>query len=430
MAKTNYSHAFLVGVFNKVPSKSNLKKNGWIHSPLSVKDYYRDCSTYYKSHIDAMVELNPVDSSEQKRPDFLQSIKHYYHEISEEKRQIQLSGTKFNPKTGETEVVCLDSYNLNICGLHVYLFPLEIAFFVIEIDDSSSELNDLTQGHYWLMTLSPFLLNHSKEQINNVLKPLMAIVKVKNYSDLLQRGNKMKLFQIVQAESSQIDEQEKQNLLYEISTSTAIGSVSANNHMSPALDYVNTILKENTVSAFKEWKALSLMDSFTVLSFESRFDPWACLNQYFPYIYLRCIYEKAFCFSRNDMFRIDKKGKNLNKEMMIMEKYYFYDDISYNFLPNMIYKSMAKGLGLKEEKNYLFKQIKEKADNNKSIWLSSLSALAVFSVCNTLSINIENLVNLIWDVNDYDIIINVVLFGIALVVSALTFCYLYSNRKI
>ena len=430
MAKTNYSHAFLVGVFDKAPSIIDLERKGWIHSPLSVKEYQRDCSTYYKSHIDAMAELNSVESSEQKRPDFLLSIKHYYHKINEDKRQIKLSGTKYNPKSEETEIVYLNSYNLIICGLHIYYFPLEIAFYVIEIDDSSSELNDLTQGHYWLMTLSPFLLNHSKDQLNKTLEPLTSIANVKNYFELLHRGNKMKLFQIVQTESCQIGEQEKQALLYEIGTSTAIGSVTANNHMSPALDYVDAILKENTISAFKEWKALSLMDSFTVLSFESRFDPWACLNQYFPYIYLRCIYEKAFCFSRNDMFRIDKKGKNLNKEMMVMEKYYFYDDISYNFLPNMIYKSMAKGLGLKEEKNYLFKQIKEKADNNKSIWLSSLSALAVFSVCNTLSTNIKNLVNLIWDVDDYDIIINVVLFGIALVVSALTFCFLYSNRKI
>ena len=42
-----------------------------------------------------------------------------------------------------------------------------------------------------------------------------------------------------------------------------------------------------------------------------------------------------------------------------MEKYYFYDNISFNFLPNLLYQAIAKGLSIKEEREELSKQIKE-----------------------------------------------------------------------
>ena len=91
--KTNYSHAFLVGVFTKPPSISNLDENVWIHSILSPNEYHRDSSIYYKSHLDAVVEHDSKGSKKQKRPKFLRCVKHYYHDISEDKQKILLSGT-------------------------------------------------------------------------------------------------------------------------------------------------------------------------------------------------------------------------------------------------------------------------------------------------------------------------------------------------
>ena len=64
---------------------------------------------------------------------------------------------------------------------------------------------------------------------------------------------------------------------------------------------------------------------------------------------------------------MNNSARNLSEELTDIEKYYFYDNITYNFLPNMLYQAMAKGLGVKEEREELSKQIKErtKFDNEK-----------------------------------------------------------------
>ena len=66
--------------------------------------------------------------------------------------------------------------------------------------------------------------------------------------------------------------------------------------------------------------------------------------------------------ARNNAYREDNADlEHLPWEIEQMEKYYFYENISYNFQPNLIYKAMAKGLGIKEEREELSKQIKESA---------------------------------------------------------------------
>ena len=184
----------------------------------------------------------------------------------------------------------------------------------------------------------------------------------------------MKLFQIVEIEK--IDDK----LLYEIGTSSPIGCVDGNMWLTPSDDYYNKIIKENTVSAFKNWKGLALVDSFTMLGTANSFKPEDCIYMYFPLIYLRCIFEKTFCFSRNTNYREDKVEGNLLREIALMEKYYFYNDISHNFLPNLLYKAMAKGLGINAERAELTKQIKEKEEKNSSLLLGAVSVFAIFSI--------------------------------------------------
>ena len=100
----------------------------------------------------------------------------------------------------------------------------------------------------------------------------------------------------------------------------------------------------------------TLVDSFTVLGVDG-YNKWTWENLYFPLIYIRCIYEKTFCFSRNSAYRLGKAVDNLSKEIADMEKYYFYNNISYNFLPEMLYNFIVRGIGLKEEREEISKQI-------------------------------------------------------------------------
>lgn len=56
---------------------------------------------------------------------------------------------------------------------------------------------------------------------------------------------------------------------------------------------------------------------------------------------------------------------DISEEIKNMERYYFYEKISHNFLPNLIYKAMSIGLELKEEREELSKQVKERAEEER-----------------------------------------------------------------
>lgn len=392
MKKTAYSHAFLVGSFNGrvKPSMLDNDTQNWTkeiipNSPSEDekryggdKGYNGLCTLYYKAHIDAMIKAESQD-----RPKFLKHVCHYIHKIEDKKQFVSLSRimiTKDKDGKEVTIITHLDDYYLKIVALHIYFFPLESVFFAIEIDDSGSDFNSLTMGHSWLMNWiwegDVRFCDNTKNAFGELLTPFAPYLIDKTLANIIDGGNKMKIFQIVKYETANIYNE----LLYELGTSSPIGCVGGNMWLTPSKDYYNQIIKENVVSAFKNWKGLALVDSFTILGTVSSFKPEDCIYMYFPLIYLRCIFEKTFCFSRNTNYREDKVEGNLLREIAQMEKYYFYNDISHNFLPNLLYNAMAKGLGINEERDELAKQIKEKEEKNSNLLLGAVSVFAIFSI--------------------------------------------------
>lgn len=386
MANTKYSHAFLVSNFN---GELIINPNEWkreIISPDGNGRYKEDrgynglCGLFYKAHVDAMLE---ADGSVQKRPEFLQDVHHYYNVVNEDKQNIVFKAIKNGY-----------DYKIKIIRLHIFTFPHRISLFAIEIDDTSNDLNALTMGHFtltrWAWGWDKNFSKDVKEKLNSTLQPLKDLMPLKDLAYLISGGNKLKLFQSIQLNC----EEPEDKLLYEIGSSCSIGCI--DNHKdrySPSTDYWQHIVKENSVSTFKNWKALALMDSFTMLGTVDSFDIDDSNFVYFPLIYLRCLFEKTFCFSRNNAYREDDKERNktLPEEIELMEKYYFYDNISYNFQPNLLYKAMSKGLEIKEERVELSKQIKERTKQEKDkkkeeeecrrdLITLGLSIFAVFSV--------------------------------------------------
>ena len=369
MATTKYSHAFLIGSFNGELKTEQLEKDKrWIKEVLSLdgsnQRYERDkgynglCTLYYKAHLDAMLEAETI-----KRPDFLCPVHHYTHELPKTGNDSASYNEIVLPlKKGKYPNLVSFDYSFRLCRLHLFFFPLDILLFAIEIDDKGTELDNLTAAHYSLMGFWD-ADSFNNNALSELMKPLTEYLNTTNGSKLTKDGNKLKLFQTVKIEASSIEDE----LLYELGTSSPIGCVKNGTRpdLKPSESYFNTIIKENKVSTFDNWKGLALMDSFTMLGKEDSFDEEDCNYLYFPLIYLRCIFEKTFCFSRNNAYREDRVAGDLSQEIAMMEKYYFYDNISYNFQPNLIYKAMAKGLGINEEREELSKQIKETTKKNR-----------------------------------------------------------------
>ena len=292
------------------------------------------------------------------------------------------------------------NYTFYLRNIHLYFFPLDTVLISIEIEDSGTDLDDLTSAHY---ALSNFALNTVKnEDLKKVLSVLTPLIPTDTTSGLLKEGNKFKLFQIIHIDSDEI----KDSTLYEIASSSPIGCIGSNLWLAPSYEYYHdNIIKNHLISVFDNWKGLSLVDSFTMVSNDrqnpeksggERFNLW--LNVYFPLIYLRCLFEKNFCVTRNTAYRMDRNIENLNQDIAEMEKYYFYNNISHNFLPNLLYASMAKGMGLHDERAELSEQVRERAheerakhreieerrketeDRRSNVMAFLLSLFAIFSV--------------------------------------------------
>ena len=390
MATTKYSHAFLVGSFNGELKLEYIDESVWereiiLPSPTKEqKRYEKDrgylglCTMYYKAHLDAMLEAQGSN-----RPEFLDSVHHYICSIKNEKENV----ITLPIKKGKNLEVSF-SYSFRICRLHLYFFPCNIVLFSIEIDDTGTELDNLTAAHNYLMSFWD-TDSFDNTKLSKLMMPLTSYLITNKVHRLTKDGNKLKLFQTVEVDDILLTD----DLLYELGTSLPIGCVKKGIRpdMKPSEDYYNKLLKENKVSTFDNWKGLALVDSFTILGKTESFNRDDCNFLYFPLIYLRCIFEKTFCFSRNIAYREDKSDENLAYEIEQMEKYYFYDNISYNFQPSLIYKKMAFGLSIKEEREELAKHIKERAEkeiqnlkekeeNRFNHILSWATIFAVFSI--------------------------------------------------
>lgn len=383
---TVYSHAFFIGVFNGKLTPDNLQKCNWEHVIISNSEYQDICSQYYEGHVDAMLER---ETDNLNKPEFLHAVSHFVLKLE---KQVTLQVPQKDS---------IFSCNFSLCNLHLYFMPLDIVFLAFEIDDSGIGLDDLTFAHFTLSIWKglfekkesqdgkPSLAGEKKYVNQDFLSAFDSLKKFlpdNNLENLLGTGNKFKIFQMIQVEAETV----KDELLYELGTCSPIGCVGGDNYMTPSEDYYNKIIAQNTISAFKNWKSLALMDSLTMLSnAPQRWGVW--YNLYFPLIYLRCLFEKTYCFSRNTAYRRNESAMNISKEISQMEQYYFYNSISYNFLPNLLYKKIAKGLELKEERKELAEQIKERAedeetrrkekrDEKSQTRLALISVFAIFSI--------------------------------------------------
>lgn len=387
MVKASYSHAFLVGSFNGDTSKESLESSGWKASVISKDKYAEIIADYYKSHVDAMME---VEGRQEKG--ILNEVHHYC--IPHQETNIDEKGNEVITKKGEKVSINFVKdgvpvkYSFFLCNIHLYIFPFDISLVAIEIYASDVDVEILTFAHRKLIDWKDNINEIVVGKFKTYLNPLANLLPRKDLGALVEDGNNMKIYQIIQID----DKYRNDKLLFEIATFSPIGSVCGQSADSHSKDYFNRLMNENSISTFSNWKALSLVDSFTVLAGDN-FGCWQWINLYFPLIYIRCIFEKTFCFSRNNDYRQGKakSTKKLSEEITEMEKYYFYSNISYNFQPNLLYEFMAKGVGIKTEREELSKQVKERAkkenedkkeheeDRHKIITLC-LSTFAIFSV--------------------------------------------------
>jgi hypothetical protein len=259
----------------------------------------------------------------------------------------------------EVKIVSIDT-NVNLNKLELFLFnedytKNQLAVFSLSysinnktIDDTSNITNALNrynteityQEKTYLLKefIAEILLNNKKFYEENSPAEQYAGSRLKNYLILDLNHEKS----------------ERDSLLYEIGTCSKIGTIKRNDLNSPSISYQNKIL-ENKIACFNNYEGLALLDSFTVIgtnnySSENIFSHKTWDDIYFT-IYIFNLYMKCSLQILSNDF-----SSNPMKKRKVFQKFYnkyFFNKISFNFLPNEMHKGINNGLEIQDDINFI-----------------------------------------------------------------------------
>ncbi len=296
----------------------------------------------------------------------------------------------------------------------LYLMPFRMAMFSIHIEQTTNDLDDCTALLFSLRSIDYYTEAHGAF-VEKAIRPFMDVfevltgAKAMSYSELIDNGNKLRIFQIVNtmdADMAAWTEADKDKVLYELATVSKITRPGEVDDYSASAAYLEKIIERSKISVFRNWSGLALMDTFTIHAFgvSVRFvNNW--VDSYFRMIYIHSIFQKSYLFNLNIRFRNSlarssaswkSKLRNLHIQGtnvgQLVEEYESFEQkccfhkISYNFLPLEIAASIDKGLEIQEEMAQLYKMMeKEKTrrdeanDKMVNTLLFSLSLLTLFS---------------------------------------------------
>lgn len=405
--RLGYAHTYFCGHLNtKKRAKEVIQTNPrWKSEVLTEQQYHTISSIYYESFVDSL-----VDVADRKQEGVYGGTAHLTMEMC---RHCRLK----HPRLGSKD------WEFYVCRLHLFFFPYEICLFAIEIDErQGADLNMLTFVHSLLRDVDFYEKMWGKTGSDNKaeeiiapeyiesIQPLLDVCKVMEggklthkpcYADLTYTGNKLKAFQIIGANDI------SDELLFELGTMSKIGCVKNHqDHFSPSQAYYDEIMKTNSVSAFRNWKALALVDSFTLLQKDGTAENlWIWRDSYFRLIYIHAFYQKTMLFVVNNQFRSDTmndKCDSLLHKMKDQEHWYAFSNISYNFLPQMIYKAIDIGLEIASEREQLHRYLAQEAEHQERLRERRLGKLIFYLTILTVLSALYDGTSLIREFLNYD----------------------------
>lgn len=296
-----------------------------------VKDRNYWCQLYYESFVDSLLQKGE-------------------HWVKKTDTHCCISRTKPNGAAF--------SFEFDVKRLHFFRFPSDKCIFSIELYAQDVNLDNLTFMHSMLRVNSLYdQIKHLYLGFDTYLEavaPLNRIAPNGKYTDWVDTGGKLKAFQIVGTDS--IDD----TLLYELGTMSPIGVVKdLSDSYSPSQSYYDTTMSENKISVFRNWTALALLDTVTVIG-KDRDQDFVWAASYFRMLYIHVLYQKICLFDINRKFRdAGNDAVKLVDEMKKIEKGYSFPTVSYNFLPQLIYEKIKYGLEVDKEREQIHRYVEQ-----------------------------------------------------------------------
>lgn len=176
-------------------------------------------------------------------------------------------------------------------------------------------------------------------------------IKVDEYS-----GSKYKLYMILDIPELK-EKEEMKSLLFDVGTLSRIGSAIGNNYDSMDTDYVNHLTNKNSISIFNNWEGLALLDTYSVVGNKILDTNWKkdTYSTIYHGIYLYCLFLKYHLFKYN--FEIADLDEDRRSNFQDFLSKYYFNYISYNFLPTEIFNKIKTALDIENELKLLNEKI-------------------------------------------------------------------------
>lgn len=343
---------------------------------LSKEELLRRFNTiYYESFISSIFPEYSRTEKKYSNEAFASHTLQLTREINEE---YQLTVRKQGEKLEKT---------VKVEYIDLFLFPGYIAIYCFKCSLEGKTYDDIT-------LLDNHIRNNAVNEFSFITESL-SLLKAGPHENLLVFGNKLKSFNLVELDQ-ELSEEEEKHLLYDLATSSPVGSGSGEvSWLQPTPVYLEELWTNNAINVFDNWKGMCLFDSFTGLFrkgvLEKNTFIWE--NAYFNLIFLHSIYLKHYLFRINKKFYLEDTNKQkLEDEFYEFDKYFNLKQISFNFLPQIIYSKIRHGLDIEDELTQLKTSIErangvEKSRRDKSInnVLTIIALLTVFSIIWDLS---------------------------------------------
>lgn len=327
------------------------------------------------------------------------------------------------------DILIEDAWTKNKISIHIdkiqiYLLPFNTLIYSIGMSCTQVNLEIMLNIFNQLRQISRYDQQQNiQEFVDIVILPIRELYKqltgkaIEYNYQLVENGNKLKIYQAVTIDSKLLHSPQADNLLYSLGTLSLNDS---SDHMGSNAGYVQKILNKYKIAVFNNWLALSLLDSMTFMCDEGTkpFVKESWRTDYFELIYLYQLYRKIFLYRTNSEFRLSKRPiDKIQHDLEDFENHYTYRYISYNFLPNLLNQVIESSQEIAEEQEEMTNILKrtvqadtELREKRSNYFLTFLAIMTSFST--------------IWDLNclldamfRYDTVFSIGFLGYRLVTS-------------
>ena len=289
--------------------------------------------------------------------------------------------------------------------LTLYFLPQQMVLYSIHIEQEVSSLDDCSALMYRLRYIDGFGGEDYAVFRDLAIQPIVAVYnglkdnELQDYTQLVENGNKLRLFQIVHAaDASLTSDEARRRRLYQLATFMPVAVGGEFDDDGLFAEHQRKEIENNSVAVFPGWTALALLDSFTILVTEgyTKILEQNWVERYFGMIYINALFQKICLFDFNNRFKLalNKRSRRrvskLTSEYAIFERNCCFNKISYNFLPLLISDAINDSLETKDEMQQLFNLMAKERTRNEELGRKKMNSLL-------MAISAVTLFSAIWD---------------------------------